>query len=114
MGFYKNDAVPKTSPTFTRPLKTLADVERLTLDRTGPVQQSASTQPAGNIVPADTGHSSYSLDPSLGSGLQPSGRGQVIFVASVHNRQKAPSRARTALAVRHKITMSPMIDQFST
>ena len=32
MGLYKNEAVAKTSPFVTGPLKTLADVEKLTFD----------------------------------------------------------------------------------
>ncbi|WP_104089157.1 hypothetical protein [Cryobacterium sp. N19] len=32
MGLYKNEAVAKNSPFITGPLKTLADVEKLTFD----------------------------------------------------------------------------------
>jgi len=44
MGLYKNEAVAKTSPFVTEPLKTLADVEKLTFDFAGLGQKSAPAQ----------------------------------------------------------------------
>jgi len=53
MGLYKNEAVAKTSPFITGPLKTLADVEKLTFDWLDWYNNRRLHSALGNMPPAE-------------------------------------------------------------
>jgi transposase InsO family protein len=53
MGLYKNEAVAKNSPFMTGPLKTLADVEKLTFDWLDWYNNRRLHSALGNLPPAE-------------------------------------------------------------
>jgi transposase InsO family protein len=59
MGLYKNEAVAKNSPFMTGPLKTLADVERLTFDWLDWYNNRRLHSTLGNIPPAEYEDNNY-------------------------------------------------------